>query len=253
MNYRRLKYILVIFFGLMFLTSQAQRLKDTVMTIPFLKTSIGFHLPGGDLADRFGFNASMELGFTMKLSSQWILSASGSYIFGNQIKEDGILDSLMTSGGFIINQNGNPAEVRLYERGFNASLMFGRLFPIRRLNKNSGLVFMAGPQFLMHKIKIDDVGKQTAQLVDPYPKGYDRLTAGIGAQEFIGFMFFSKRKTVNFYGGFEFIQASTKSQRSFDYDLMKPDTRQRMDLLFGFRMGWIIPFYKRNKPDFYYY
>ena len=106
---------------------------------------------------------------------------------------------------------------------------------------------------MRHKIKIDDIGHQSPQLVDPYPQGYDRLTAGFGAHEFIGYVYFSNKRLLNFFGGFEFTQAFTKSQRSFDYDLMKADVEKRTDLLNGIRIGWILPLYKRTPQEFYFH
>jgi len=231
----------------------AQNVKDSSLAIPLLKFSYAVQVPAGDLAKRFGVNSNVGLDFSMKTKQNWIFGANGNFIFGNNIKENGILDSIKTSSGFIINQNGTPAVVRLFERGFTASLYFGKSFSVWSKNPNSGIVVYGGPAFLLHKIKIDDIGKQSPQLVDPYPKGYDRLTAGFGLHEFIGYVFLGNNRIINFFGGFEFIQAFTKSQRSWDYDLMKADTENRTDLLFGFRVGWILPLYKKVPQKYYYY
>ena len=231
----------------------AQNVKDSSLFAPMVKLSYAFQLPGEDLAKRFGYNSNIGLDFSIKTKKNFIFGVSGSFLFGDQIKEIGILDSLKTSSGFIINQNGNPEVVRLFERGFTISLHVGKIFPVFSSNKNSGIIAYAGPTFLRHKIKIYDVGKQAAQLVDPYPKGYDRLTAGFGAQEFIGYIYFGNTRILNFFFGFEFIQAFTKSQRSYDYDLMKADTDKRTDLLYGIRVGWILPLYKKTPQEFYYH
>ncbi|MBI4930740.1 MAG: hypothetical protein HY841_08260 [Bacteroidetes bacterium] len=231
----------------------AQNVKDSSLFFPMVKFSYSFQLPGGDLAKRFGYNSNVGLNFSIKTKRNLIFGASGSFLFGDQIKENGILDSLKTSSGFIINQNGNPSVVRLFERGFTVSLHVGKLFPILSPNKNSGIIIYAGPVFLRHKIKMDDIGHQSPQLVDPYPKGYDRLTAGLGAHEFIGYMYVGNKRMLNFFGGFEFTQAFTKSQRSYDYDLMKADTDKRIDLLNGIRIGWILPLYKKTPQEFYYH
>ena len=224
----------------------AQNVKDSSLFFPMVKFSYAFQLPGGDLAKRFGYDSNVGLDFSIKTKKNLIFGASGGFFFGDQIKEVGILDSLKTSSGFIINQNGNPSVVRLFERGLTVSLTIGKIFPVLSPNRNSGIIFYAGPTYMRHKIKMDDIGHQSPQLVNPYPKGYDRLTAGFGAHEFIGYIYFGNRRMLNFFGGFEFTQEFTKSQRSFDYDLMKADTEKRTDLLNGIRIGWILPLYKRT-------
>ena len=239
--------------------SSAQNVKDSSLFFPMLKFSYAIQLPGGDLAKRFGYNSNVGLNFSIKTKSNLFFGASGSFFFGDQIEENGILDSLKTSTssgantGFIIDQSGFPATVRLFERGFTVSFHAGKIFPVFSPNKNSGIILYGGPTFMEHKIKMDDIGHQAPQLVDPYPKGYDRLTAGFGAHEFIGYVYFSNKRLLNFFGGFEFTQAFTKSQRSFDYDLRKADTEKRFDMLNGIRIGWILPLYKKTPQEFYYH
>lgn len=231
----------------------AQNLKDSSLLIPFCKFSYAIQFPGGDMAKRFGHNSNAGLDFAVKTRNNWIMGANCGFLFGDQIRENGILDSLKTSTGFIISQNGNPAVVRLFERGYSISAYFGRMFNVFAPNKNSGIMLTAGPCYLRHKIRIDDVGKQSPQLFYPYTKGYDRLTAGFGIQEFIGYVYFGNKRIINFFGGLELTQAFTKSQRSYDYDLMGPDTKQRTDLMYTIRVGWILPLYKRTPQEFYYY
>jgi hypothetical protein len=255
---RKIFILLSSVFCLLSFFSSAQNVKDSSLFFPMLKFSYAFQLPGGDLAKRFGYNSSISLNFSIKTRSNWIVGTSSSFFFGDQIKENGILDSLKTSTsngphtGFIIDQNGHPATVRLFERGLTVSFFAGKIFPVFSSNKNSGILFYAGPTYIRHKIKMDDIGRQSPQLVNPYPKGYDRLTAGFGAHEFIGYQYLGNKRIMNFFAGLEFIQTITKSQRSFDYDLMRTDTKQRTDLLFGIRVGWILPFYSKPSKEFYY-
>ena len=249
---RKIFFTFFIFNFSFLISACAQNVKDSSLFVPMVKFSYSFQLPGGDLTKRFGYNSNVGLNFSIKTKNKFVFGAGGSFLFGDQIKENGILDSLKTSTGFIINQNGNPATVRLFERGFSVSLHFGKIFSVLSQNNNSGIIATVGPTFLLHKIKIDDIGRQSPQLVDPYPKGYDRLTAGFGIHEFIGYMYLSNKRMLNFFGGFEFVQAFTKSQRSYDYDLMKADMDKRTDLLYGIKVGWILPLYKRIPQQFYY-
>ena len=251
--YPKVSISAALFFLCLSLCTDAQNVRDSVLFAPMVKFSYAVHLPGGDLSKRFGINSAVGLNFSIKTRSSLFFGADGSFVFGNNIKENGILDSLKTSTGFIINQNGNPAIVRLFERGFTVSLHVGKLFPLWSPNKNSGLLIYAGPAYFQHKIGIDDIGRQSAQLAGNYLKGYDRLSSGFGLHEFIGYVYLGSNRMINFFAGFDLIQAFTKSQRSFDYDLMKADIEKRLDILSGIRVGWILPLYKKNTQQFHYH
>ncbi len=232
--------------------SYGQNVKDSSLFIPMVKISYAFHVPSGDLAARFGVSSAVGLNFSIKTKKNLFFGFDGGFIFGNHINEKGIIDSLKTSTGFIIDQNGNPATVRLFERGFTASVHIGKLFNIWAKNKNSGLLVYAGPTFMSHKIRIDDIGHQSPQLVKQYIQGYDRLTAGFGLHEFIGYTYLGSNRILNFFVGLDFMQAVTKSQRSYNYDTMKSDTDTRFDMISGIRIGWILPLYRSSSPQIYY-
>jgi hypothetical protein len=230
----------------------AQNVKDSSLFVPMIKISYAAQWPGRDMYKRFGFSSAIALNFSVKTKHNLFFGIDGGFIFGNNIKENGILDSLKTSSGFIINGNGNAATVRLFERGYTLSVHIGKLFNILSNNKNSGLLIYAGPTYLQHKIRIDDIGHETPELSKEYLKGYDRLTSGFGFHEFIGYMYLGNKRMLNFFFGIDCTQAFTKSQRSYDFDLMKADTQKRFDMLSGFRVGWILPLYKGTPQEFYY-
>lgn len=183
-----------------------------------------------------------------------IYGAQWTYLFGKDLRGANPLDSISTVDGFVIDKEGKMADIRMFERGFTLGLSAGKIFnTIISPNKNSGLMLTGGVGYLQHKIKIYDNGGRTPQLNKQTLKGYDRLTSGIMFTEFVGYYYLSKNRYVNFYGGFEFNQGITKSRRSWDYSLMRADTEQRIDLLTGFRVGWILPLYKTPARTKYYY
>lgn len=226
--------------------------KDSSISCSIMGASYSFQLPGADLSQRFGYCSDVKLSYFHKNKNNWIWGVDLSQFFGNKIKENGILDSIKTSDGHVINSNGTYAEVRLFERGHTASIKFGKLFNVWAPNPNSGIICMAGIGFMQHKIRIDDIGNFSPQLTTEMKKGYDRLTSGISITEFIGYMYLGNKRMLNFFGGFEFTQGFLKGKREWLYDLQKPGTDSRIDLLSGFRIGWILPLYKKSPNEFYY-
>ena len=103
---------------------------------------------------------------------------------------------------------------------------------------------------LQHKIRIEGAAPQ---LMGEYKKGYDRLSNGLALGEFIGYVHLGKNHFINFFAGFEIIEAFTKNRRSFNIDTIEKDDTKRLDILSGFKFGWIIPLYRRNADEFYYY
>ena len=112
---------------------------------------------------------------------------------------------------------------------------------------------LTGIGFLQHKKRIEVTGNVVPELTRDYRKGYDRLSNGPAITQFIGYHYLSNRRLINFFGGFEAIAALTKNRRGYNYDTMEYDNKQRFDLLYGIRFGWIIPLYKKKPKEFYFY
>lgn len=206
--------------------------------------TFGGQLPGGDLYDRFG--ANLNIGGRadyLTEKNNLIFGLEGYFLFGNTVKED-VLASLRTPNGLIISNDRTPTEVPLRERGFYIGGSIGKLFSLSQTNPRSGIRATVGVGLLQHKIRIqDDPVRQFAQLSEDYKKGYDRLSNGLAFNEFIGYQYLSLDKRINFYAGFEFTQALTQSRRDFNFDTRSQDTTERLDLLWGIRVGWVIPVY----------
>ncbi len=226
---------------------------DSAFSSGLFFTNYTYQFPAGDMAKRFGPNSSIGGGASYKTSKNWILGGEINYIFGGNVREDSLFRKMETSEGYMIDEGGTYAEVYLYERGWNLSAKVGKIIPIGGTDPNSGLLLSGGINFLQHKIRIENPGKTSPQVQGDYAKGYDRLTNGWGASQFIGYIFFSSRKVYNFYGGIEIVEAWTKSQRAFDFDLGAKDTKARFDALIGIKVGWVLPFYKRSSQVYYYY
>lgn len=233
-------------------TKAQSNIRDSSIAMHIVSIGYTIQLPAGDLADRFGFSSMVGGSYAYKLKNNWILSLNGGFIFGDQLKEDSILNNIANEDGLILGNDGNFASINLYERGIHFSLTAGKLFPFKKPNPNSGIIIQAGPSFLQHKIRIE-TSEGVPQLNNEYKKGYDRLTNGIGLNESVTYVYFGNKYLVNFYFGLDLIQSFTKNRRDFNFDTMSKDDSSRIDLLFGFKAGWMLPLYRKAPQKFYYY
>lgn len=229
-----------------------QNIKDSAIAFPMIGASGAWQVPKGDLEQRFGHNFNVGGVFQWKSKKNIIIGFDGQFLFGNTVKEDGILDSLTTSQGGIISSQGEFADVILYERGLKFEIKVGKIFPVFGPNKNSGLMGTVGAGILQHKIRIENQGSSIPSIEGDYKKGYDRLSNGICLTAFAGYMNFGNKRLVNFYAGLEITKAFIQNRRSFNFDTREQDNKERNDVLIGLRVGWVIPIYKRAPRDFYY-
>lgn len=245
----------VIFSALLVLISlrfSAQSVRDSSFNIPLVGVHFGGDMPKGDLAKRYGNNFNAGGNFLYKFKKNWIVGAECSYFFGKNVRED-VLSQLKTSENFVIDNEGYPADLRVTERGWNAYLVVGKIFPkIGGHNPNCGLITWVGGGYMQHKIKLYDANKKVAAVNGNLKKGYDRLTGGPALTQFIGYMYLSNNRLANFYFGFEFFEGFTQSYRVYNYDTGLKDTQKRLDIQMGFRFGWILPLYKRLPKEYYY-
>lgn len=223
-----------------------------MLRIPFVGVHFGGDLPFGDLAKRFGPNFNAGGSFMFKTKKNWLIGAEGSYFFGRNVREN-VIAPLQTSDGFVIDNEGYPADLRLTERGWNTYIVVGKLFNQIGHNPNSGLLCWIGAGYMQHKIKLYDALQKIAAIKGDLKKGYDHLSGGPAMTQFIGYQYLSNRRFVNFYFGFEFFEGFTKSFRMYNYNTGLTDTKQRFDMQIGFRLGWLLPLYKRAPKEFYYY
>ncbi len=227
-------------------------IKASSLTIPMIYGAYSYQVPLGDMADRFGGSSAIGPGFQVKTSSNWIIGAEWSFIFGNDIKDGfSIFEDIMTSEGNIINGDGLPAVVALFERGNIFTARFGKLCPVLGRNPNSGIHVGIGIGYMNHKIHIEVENNNAPQLIGDYKRGYDRLSSGFAISQFVGYLFMGNSRVANFFVGVEFYQAWTKSRRDYIFDLMSPDKQNRFDMLIGPKIAWILPLHKRAPQEYY--
>jgi hypothetical protein len=227
--------------------------KDSCLKMHLVCMQMSGQQPGGDLAKRFGVNLNVGLSYFFKTRKNILFGIDPHFFFGRNIKED-VLAPIKTPEGTVTNTDGNFANLKVNQRGWLVTASGGKILHQLRKKKiapnpNSGILLMAGIGYIQHRIFILDQERNVPQVSSSYLKGYDRLTAGICLKEFIGYTILSNNRLLNFFGGFEFYQGFTKSMRTYNYDTMESDTSLHKDLLFGFRVGWILPIYKRVESD----
>ena len=245
-------FIFFVFFALCF-QAIAQNMIDSSLTIPLVGISYTYQIPGNDMAERYGNNHNIGGQFAIKLKSGVYIGIKAHYMWGENVKQRGVLDSIRTSEGGIIEVGGGLSDPIIDERGYSIFFSGGYLFPIFGPNPNSGLLITGGIGFLQHQYMIDWRDAQLPQLEGDYSRGYDRLSNGFALNEFIGYMHFGKKKLINFYVGMDFIMAWTKNKRGYNYDLRSSDDQTHFDTLTGIRIGWILALYKRAPNEFYYH
>ncbi len=208
-------------------------------------------LPHADMAKRFGSSYRIGFGIKYKTSANWMFGAKFEFITGNKFKEDSLLYNMKNELG-IINIAGDVINVGMFLRGYMTGVQVGKIFPFLQANANSGPMMLASLGFMQYKINFFDRDNSFPQLRDEYKKGYDRLTNGMFLEEFIGYNFHSKNKLVNIYAGFDFVWGFTKVRREYTFDLGRKESDSRNDILTGFRLGWVVPIYKKKSEDTYY-
>jgi hypothetical protein len=228
---------------------------DSAASIPFFYGFYGYQWPGADMATQFGSNSVIGPGFMVKTRSNWLFGAEYDFLFGNNVKNGlEIFKGMMTSDGNVISGDGTPALVALFERGSAVGVKFGKLIPVSKKDKNSGIFFTLGLGYINHKIRIEVENQSAPQLKGDYKRGYDRLSGGLMLNQSIGFMYFGKSRLLNFTLSVEATEGWVKPYREYYFDLMAPPPEDKQfDLLIGPKIAWMIPLRQRGPKEFYYY
>jgi hypothetical protein len=229
-----------------------QKKIDTLVTVPLVGINFGGQLPFGDLGQRFGPNLKVGGAFLIKNKKNWIYGLEAFYMFGRNVKED-VLKQLKNTEGYVTDNEGYPADIRVTQRGLGVHAHFGKVLNFDKDLPNSGIMVTVGAGFLQHKIHLYDAQTKIAAIKGDLRQGYDRFSGGLSLSQFIGYLHISENRFLNFYAGFEAYQTFARSFRKQNYDTGLPDTGRRFDGLFGARIGWILPLYKRTPDDYYYY
>ena len=206
-----------------------------------LHFSLGAHLPGGDMASRFGTSGAFGGGIEFMTDNSFFIGADIQAIYGGNVKEDP-LAILRTPDGYIIGNDRAIASVALRERGIYYGGSIGKLFPVKGTRK--GLRFSVGGGWMQHRIKLQDNRSVLTQITGDYGKGYDRLTGGFALNQFIGWQQLGDQRRSNWLIGLELMQGFTETRRDWDFNDKMKLSGSRLDLLIGIKAAWTLPFYQ---------
>lgn len=214
----------------------------------------GFHIPAGDMKDRFGSSNAIGLSLDHIITSpKLIFGLEGFFIFGGDVKED-VLANLRTVDGSIIGINGRPGDINLKERGYFLGLFGGKIFSTSdHKNKLTGIRVQLGGGLLQHKIRIQDNGRSVVALEKKYHKGYDRLSNGPAFHLGLGYQYQSPVNNLHFHMMADIFAAGTSSRRNIDYATGEFLDQKRTDILAGLTLAYIVTISRINKPDHIYY
>lgn len=246
-----------VFICLLFLSfwSFSQRnVRDSAIATPWISVHYGLNFPTGELKERFGLINHLGGIISYKTKKNWIYGAEGNFMFGNQVKMPTMFSQLVDSYGNITDHSGEVASVSVGMRGFNANVMVGKVFTVLSPNENSGIFVHAGIGYMQYRARIETPHQVIPLIEKHYRKGYDRYTTGVNFHQFVGYAFMANSGFLNFYGGFYIQEGLTKNRRDIFFD--QPDVpvskALRLDMQYGFKVGWFIPIYKRKPKDYYF-
>lgn len=204
--------------------------------------SYGVHLPFADMAENFFLNFSLAGKVQYIFPNNLAFGLVGDYQFLDYTKTD-VISNLREGEGFLIDRFGELTDVQFGMRGFFLGASVSYLIPVWKKNKRSGIEFRLEGGYEQHWVRIEVIGSQVFGLTGDYLKGYDRTTTGFAMRQYIGYRHLDKKRLLNFFGGVELMEAFTQNRRGYNFDTQKEDTRDRVDLLLGFKIGITLPIY----------
>jgi hypothetical protein len=220
---------------------------EPILPVVQIDFNYALHRPYGLLSERFGLINAIGAGSSYRAANGLLFGFNFSTLWGGQVKENGMADSLGGPSNQLIDLNGNIAFVKLFSTGYHGDAFLGYLFKLN--NPNSGIVLRAGMGFLQHKIRFQYTTNMMPQFENDRVKGYDRLTNGHTYTQFIGYQYSSVLKRIHLWAGIEHTLGITQNRRGFNYDTRQFDTEVRRDNLLSFKAGFMIPIFLYGKGE----
>ena len=229
---------------------------DSAGLFVILTPNFTYNMVLADLKKEFGNNFAIGADVGVKLKNNWSIDFGFKYLFGGDIRQN-VIDSafqyLVCDGHFIASNGVASSEIELEFRGVSFHLQGGKIIPMSKRYRNSGIWIKAGIGVTQHFMNIKNPEEKIKSLTSEYKKGYDRLTLGLSLYQFVGYAHITKRNLFCVYGGVDFFENFAHRQREFDFSLMRKDNSKLFEAMIGFKIGWIIPLYKHEPNREFYY
>jgi hypothetical protein len=206
-----------------------------------INPSYAAQFPFADLKNRFGFNSNVGMLLGLRTTYNFFVGIEGNYIFGNQVKENTILNDIVTEDFQLITIEGKLITPRIRQEGFSIKAVGEKVFNVIPKLKGSGIYLQAGVGFIQHKILVQAPTRLVPQLDKTYRKGYDRMSNGALVSVGTGFKFLERKKLLSFNIGCHADIGFTQNRRAWNFDEGKSNNTNRLDIFVGAKFGWIIP------------
>lgn len=268
------KYIFTIICALIFtflgVAQTPRNIKKESIPTAMFQVTYAAQFPGMDTKTDYGFTNTLGGSFIYKTEGNWLFTANGNFIFGDQLKGDRIDilgEGITTYEGEVIGGGGLASSLALFQRGLHFQAEIGKLFPFKP-NPNSGFFVQAGVGYLRNRIRIDyqiEAQNPPYPLMGDYQYGYDRMRGGLALHGEAGYLVMSDNRIYNFSVSLEVTYARTQPLRDYDFRVfydennephingMVDKSRRFNDLYYGIRLSWMIPTYQRQPDEYYYY
>ena len=119
-----------------------------------MEFSLALQSANGDFRGDFGLNSNIGFSICWRNSKNQILGLNYNFIHSQNVKNTSVINHLMNSQGWIINQNGAENLYVLYHRGGILSLDLGKIINTAKPNVNSGLFIKSGIGIMETVIKV---------------------------------------------------------------------------------------------------
>ena len=221
------KTTLLLFFTLIgtltaFAQNKGRDIAKDVIPATMFQVTYAAQFPGLDTKTDYGFTNTIGGSVIFKTGDNWLFTANGNFIFGNQLKGDRIDnlgEAITTTTGEVIGGGGLFSSLALFQRGLHFQAEVGKLF-LQYPNPNSGVFVQGGIGYLRNRIRIEyqiEALNTPYQLIEDYQYGYDRMRGGPAFHAEAGYLLMSDSKVLNFSVSFEVTYARTRHLRDYDF------------------------------------
>ncbi len=217
-----------------------------------LQSAVQYNINQGDWKARYPAFTSVPLALEYFHRHKYIVGANYNIYLGSQVQENGLYGQMVNNNNQLLDQNGYPAVVRTYMRGFQSGVHALKSFPFKA-GSNWHLQIGGGLGYYRSHTKFVFDEDQVPQIDGNYTAGYDRLSSGYYLQEQLRIQYLNN-ELVSMGIGVNLMQGSSKHLRAYDFATQTPGFQQFTDFSYGANLFITIPIRVQEtlpEPDYY--